>query len=145
MVVISKNWQALPVSETTVTTPIIEDHAWPVPVSSYTPPPDPIQRPTAHLSSEPDIVELHKINHDEPNEPQAGNNIYSNTPTLVRPKKRLQIIQQQGLLDQFSFSSSSVMIGGAVIAGLVLRACPPVYVITLTLIWILDEKSGPRL
>jgi len=36
------------------------------------------------------------------------------------PKKRLRIIEQQCLLDQFSFSSSSVMIGGAVIAGLVL-------------------------
>jgi len=35
-------------------------------------------------------------------------------------KKRLQIIEQQGLLDQFSFSSSSVMIGGVVLAGLVL-------------------------
>jgi len=26
-----------------------------------------------------------------------------------------------------------------------LRVCPPVYVITVTLIWILDEKSGPQL
>jgi len=53
----------------TVTTPIIEDRAWPLTVSTYTPPPDSIQWPTAHLSSEPDIVELHKINDDEPNEP----------------------------------------------------------------------------
>jgi len=59
MVVICKNWQALPVSETTVTIPIIEDHA--------RPPPDTIQQPTAHLSSKPDIVELQEINHDEPN------------------------------------------------------------------------------
>jgi len=51
MVVIRKNWQALPVSATTVTAP----------VSSYMPPPDPIQQPTA------DIVELNKINHDKPN------------------------------------------------------------------------------
>jgi len=65
MVVIRKNWQALP---TTVTAPNIED--------STQPAPDPIQRPTAHLSSEPDIVELHKINHDEPNEPVADTNIY---------------------------------------------------------------------
>jgi len=33
--------------------------------------PDPIQWPTAHLSSEPDIVELKKINHNEPNEATA--------------------------------------------------------------------------
>jgi len=120
MVVIRKNWQALPVIATTVTAPIIEDHSWPAPVSSYTPPPDPIQWPTAHLSSKPDIVELHEINHDEPNEPVASTYIYSNDPPLVQPKKRLQFIEQQGLLDQFSFSSSSVMIGGAVLAGLVL-------------------------
>jgi len=41
-------------------------------------------------------------------------------PPPVLPKKRSQIIEQQGLLGQFSFSSSSVMIGGAVLAGLVL-------------------------
>jgi len=52
--------------------------------------------------------------------PGAGNNIYSTPPVVVRPKKRWQIIQQQGLLDQLSFSSLSVMIGGVVIAGLVL-------------------------
>jgi len=120
MVVIHKNWQALPVSATTVTAPIIEDHSRPAPVSSYTPPPDPIQRPTAHLSSKPDIVELHKINHDEPNEPAANTINICDAPPLVWPKKRLRIIEQQGLLDQFSFSSSSLMVGGAVIAGLVL-------------------------
>jgi len=109
MVVISKNWQALPVSATTVTAPIIENHA---------PPPDPIQRPTAHLSSEPDIVELNEINHDEP-ETAASTYIYSNDPTPVWPKKRSKIIEQRGLLYQFSFSSSSLMVGGAVIAGLV--------------------------
>jgi len=75
---------------------------------------DNIQQSTA------DIVELHKINHDEPNEPVASTYIYSNNPPPVWPKKRLRIIEQQGLLDQFSFSSSSVMIGGAVLAGLVL-------------------------
>jgi len=120
MVVIHKNWQALPVSATTVTAPIIEDRAQPAPVSSYTPPLDPIQWPTAHLSSEPDIVELHKINHDEPNEPVADTIKICDSPPPVQPKKRLQIIEQQGLLDQFSFSSSSVMIGGAVLASLVL-------------------------
>jgi len=110
MVVICKNWQALPVSATTVTAP----------VSSYRLPPDPIQQPTAHLSSKPDILELHKINHDEPNDPAANAiNIYDNPPP-VQPKKRSQIIEKQGLLDQFSFSSSSVMIGGVVLAGLVL-------------------------
>jgi len=120
MVVICKNWQAQPVSVTTVNVPNIEDRSQPTPEPTYTPLLDNIQWPTAHLNSKPDLVELHKINHDEPNEPRAVNNVYSNTPTLVRPKKRLQIIQQQGLLDQFSFSSSSVMIGGAVLAGLIL-------------------------
>jgi len=94
MVVIHKNWQALPVSATTVAAPIIEDHAWPAPVSSYTPPPDPIQQPTAHLSSKTDIVELNEINHDEPNEPVASTYIYSNNPPLVQPKKRSRIIGQ---------------------------------------------------
>jgi len=101
MVVIHKNWQALPVTATTVTTPIIEDHSWPAPVSSYMPPPDPIQRPTAHLSSEPDIVELNEIKHDEQNEPGASTYLYSSGPPPVQPKKRLRIIEQRGLLDQF--------------------------------------------
>jgi len=101
MVVIHKNWQARPVTATTVTAT------------------DPIQQPTAHLSSEPDIVELNKINHNEPNEPAANTYQYSSCPPLVRHKKRLRIIEQQGLLDQFSFSSSSLMVGGAVLAGLV--------------------------
>jgi len=114
MVVICKNWQALPVTATTVTAPIIEDHPRPAPVSSYTPPPDPIQQPTA------DIIELNEINHDKPNEPAASTYLYSNNPPPVRPKKRLQIIGQQGLLNQFSFSSSSLMVGRAVLAGLVL-------------------------
>jgi len=61
MVVIRKNWQALPVTVTTVTAPD--------PIQQPT---DPIQWPTAHLSSEPDIVELNEINHDEPNEPAAN-------------------------------------------------------------------------
>jgi len=94
MVVICKNWQALPVSATTVTAPIIEDHPRPAPVSSYTPPPDPIQLPSAHLSSKPDIVELNKINHDKPNEPAASTYQYSSHPPPVRPKKRSQIIEQ---------------------------------------------------
>jgi len=88
MVVIRKNWQALPVTATTVTTPIIEDRPRPAPVSSYTPPPDLIQRPTA------DIVELNKINHNKPNEPTASTYLYSNDPPLVQPKKTLQIIEQ---------------------------------------------------
>jgi len=114
MVVICKNWQALPVSATTVTAPIIEDCPRPAPVSSYTPPLDPIQLPTA------DIVELNEISHNKPNEPAVSTFLYSNNPPLVWPKKRLRIIEQRGLLNQFSFSSSSVMIGGAVLAGLVL-------------------------
>jgi len=91
-----------------VTAPIIEDLA---------PPPDPIQQPTAHFSSKPDIVGLHKINHDEPNEPTANTINICDAPPPVWPKKRSRIIEQQ---DQFSFSSPSVMIGGAVLAGLVL-------------------------
>jgi len=101
MVVIRKNWQALPVTVTTVTAPT---------EPSYTPPTDTIQQPTAHLSSEPDIVELNKINHDKTNEPTANTYQYSTHPPLVRPKKRSRIIEQQGLLNQFSFSSSSLMI-----------------------------------
>jgi len=113
MVVIHKNWQALPVTATTVNAP------------------DPIQQPTGSLSlgrgdspapiQQPtaDIVELNEINHDEPNEPTADAYKYSSCPPLVWPKKRSQIIEQQGLLDQFSFSSSSLMVGGAVLAGLV--------------------------
>jgi len=102
MVVIRKNWQALPVTATTVTAPD--------PIQQ---PVSPIQQPTA------DIVELNEINHNEPNEPTANTYQYSSCPPLVWPKKRLQIIEQQGLLDQFSFSSSSLMVGGAVLAGLV--------------------------
>jgi len=75
MVVIRKNWQALPVIATTVTAP----------EPSYTQPTDTIQWPTAHLSSEPDIVELNKINHDEPNEPAADTYRYSSSPPPVRP------------------------------------------------------------
>jgi len=105
MVVICKNWQALPVSATTITLgPGIEVHTQPhLPAPS---PSDITQRPTAHLSSEPDLVELPEITHDETKEPRGGNNEYCNTPPLIRPKKKSRIIQQQGLLDQFSFSSS---------------------------------------
>jgi len=106
MVIICKNWQALPVTATTVTATTVTAT-------------DPIQQSTAHLSSEPDIVDLNKINHDEPNEPTADTYQYSSHPPLVRPKNRSWIIEQRGLLDQFSFSSSSLMVGGAVLAGLV--------------------------
>jgi len=102
MVIIRKNWQALPVTATTVTAP------------------NPIQQPTAPIQQPTaDIVELNEINHDEPNEPAANTYQYSSCPPLVWPKKRSQIIEQQGLLDQFSFSSSSLMVGGAVLAGLI--------------------------
>jgi len=109
MVVICKNWQALPVTATTVTAP------------------DPIQQPVGSLSLDrrdgpelikqptADIVELNKINHDKTNEPAA----YSSHPPLIWPKKRLWIIEQRGLLDQFSFNSSSLMVGGVVLASLV--------------------------
>jgi len=109
MVVICKNWQALPVM-----TSIIKDCPRPkLSESSYMPPPDPIQWPTA------DVVELNEINHDEPNEPTADTYSYSSCPPPVWPKKRLWIIEQRGLLNQFSFSSSLLVVGGAVLAGLV--------------------------
>jgi len=108
MVVIRKNWQALPVAATTVTAP-----------NPIQQPTTPIQQPTAHLIFEPDIVELNKINHNEPNEPAADTYQYSSCTPLVLPKKRLQIIEQRGILDQLSFSSSSLMVGGAVLAGLI--------------------------
>jgi len=102
MVIIHKNWQALPVAATTVTAPDLIQQ-----------PTGLIQQPTA------DIVELNKINHDEPNEPPAYTYQNSSHPPPVWPKKRSWIIEQRGLLDQFSFSSSSLMVGGAVLAGLV--------------------------
>jgi len=111
MVVICKNWQALPVTATTVTG---------LSEPSYTPPTDPIQQPTDPIQqTTADIVELNEINHDKTNEPMANTYRYSSRPPLVWPKKRSRIIEQQGLLNQFSFSSSSLMVGGAVIAGLV--------------------------
>jgi len=47
------------------------------------------------------------------------NNIHSTPQEVARPKKKSQVIQQRGLLDQFSLSTSSLMIGGAVVVGLV--------------------------
>jgi len=66
MVVIRKNWQALPVAATTVTAPDLIQQ-----------PTDLIQQPTA------DIVELNKINHDKPNEPAAYSYQNSSRPPLV--------------------------------------------------------------
>jgi len=120
MVVIRKNWQALPVAATTVTAP--SEGSLSLGCRD-----DPIQQPTAdirqqnaHLLFEPDIVELNEINHDKPNEPAANTYQNSSSIPLVWPKKKLRIIEQRGLLDQFSFNSSSLMVGGAVLAGLVL-------------------------
>jgi len=62
MVVIRKNWQALPVTATTVTG--LSEPSYTPPTDTIQWPTDPIQQPTA------DIVELNKINHDEPNEPR---------------------------------------------------------------------------
>jgi len=45
----------------------------------------------------------------------------------------------------FCFAHLSFLPVREVLAFFCLRARPPVYVITLTPIWILDEKSGPRL
>jgi len=109
MVVIRKNWQALPVAATTVTAP-----------ASIQQPTADIQQPTADIQQPTaDIVELNKINHDEPNEPAANKYQYCSCTPLVWPKKRSWIIEQRGLLDQLSFSSSSLMVGGVVLAGLV--------------------------
>jgi len=56
---------------------------------------DPIQQPTAPIQQPTaDIVELNEINHDKTNEPTADTYQYSSHPPLVRPKKRLQIIEQ---------------------------------------------------
>jgi len=109
MVVIRKNWQALPVAATTVTAPDLIQQ----PTGLIQQPTASIQQPTA------DIVELNEINHDEPNEPVAYSYQNSSRIPLVRPKKKSRIIEQRGLLDQFSFNSSSLMVGGAVLAGLV--------------------------
>jgi len=131
MVIIRKNWQALPVAGTTVTAPDLIQQ----PTASIQQPTasgleslarrdrlgslslgcrdNPIQQPTA------DIVELNEINHDEPNEAAAYTYQNSSRPPLVWPKKKSRIIEQRGLLDQFSFNSSSLMVGGAVLAGLV--------------------------
>jgi len=147
MVVIRKNWQALPVAATTVTAPDLIQQPTASGLESLACRDDPgslsldrrdgpgclrsldhrdnpgslsldrrdgpIQQPTA------DIVELNEINHDEPNEPAANTYQNSSCPPLVRPKKKSRIIEQRGLLDQFSFNSSSLMVGGAVLAGLV--------------------------
>jgi len=115
MVIIRKNWQALPVAATTVTAPDLIQQ----PTASIQQPTADIQQQNAHLIFEPDIVELNKINHNKPNEPAANTYQNSSCIPLVRPKKRSRIIEQQGILDQFSFSSSSLMVGGAVLAGLV--------------------------
>ena len=132
MVVIRKDWQALPVNTTTISAPNIETRPQPTPTQQL---PDNIQKPTTHISSGPersrlkepepslsrrdghDVVELQEINYDEPNEPMAT--YIPPPPIVVKPKKKSQIIKQEGILDQFSFNSSSLMIGGAVIAGLV--------------------------
>jgi len=116
MVVIRKNWQALPVAPTTVT---VTDPIW-QPTADIQQPTADIQQPTADIQQPTaDIVELNEINHNEPNEPPADTYQYSSHPPPVWPKKRSRIIEQQGLLNQFSFSSSSLMVRGAVLAGLV--------------------------
>jgi len=112
MVIIRKNWQALPVAATTVTAANPGSE-------SLARRDDPIQQPNAHLIFEPDIVQLNKSNHDKPNEPAANTYQNSSSIPLVWPKKKSQIIEQKGLLDQFSFNSSSLMVGGAVLAGLI--------------------------
>jgi len=123
MVVICKDWQVLPVSATTISALNIETCPQPRlveprPQSQPLPQqlPDNIQRPTTHISSKPNIVELHEIKHKETIEPWAVDILP--LPDVVKPKKKSQIIEQKGILDQFSFNSSSLMIGGAVMAGL---------------------------
>jgi len=120
MVIIRKNWQALPVAATTVTAPDLIQQPTASGSESLARRDNPIQQPTASIQQPTaDIVELNEINHNEPNEPPAYTYQNSSHPPLVQPKKRLRIIEQRGLLDQFSFSSSSLMVGGAVLAGLV--------------------------
>jgi len=88
MVVICKDWQALPVSMTTISAPNIETCPQPGPQSQPLPQqlPDNIQQPTAHISSEPDIVELNKIKHNKMIEPQAVD--IPPPPIVVKPKKK---------------------------------------------------------
>jgi len=121
MVVIRKNWQALPVAATTVTAPDLIQQPTASGLESLARRDRPIQQGNAHLLFKPssDIVELNKINHDKPNEPAANTYQNSSSIPLVWPKKKSRIIEQRGLLDQFSFNSSSLMVGGAVLAGLV--------------------------
>jgi len=119
MVIIRKNWQALPVAATTVTAPDLIQQPTASGLESLARRDGPIQQQNAHLLFEPDIVELNEINHDKPNEPAANTYQNSSRIPLVRPKKKLRIIEQRGLLDQFSFNSSSLMVGGAVLASLI--------------------------
>jgi len=112
MVIIHKDWQVLPVSATTISTPNIETRPQTLPQQL----PDNIQQPTTHISSKPNIVELHEIKHNKMIEPRAVD--IPPLPDVVKPKKNSQIIEQKGILDQFSFDLSSLMIGGAVVAGL---------------------------
>jgi len=88
MVVIHKDWQALPVSVTTISAPNIETCPQPRPQSQHTPQqlPDNIQQPTTHISSEPDIVELNEIKHNKTIEPQAMD--IPPPPIVVKPKKK---------------------------------------------------------
>jgi len=105
MVIIRKNWQALPVAATTVTAPAdiqqptaqgslsldCRDNPGSLSLARRD---RPIQQQNAHLIFEPDIVELNEINHDEPNEPTAYTYQNSSSIPPVRPKKRSQIIEQ---------------------------------------------------
>jgi len=86
MVVTHKDWQALPVTTTTISIPNIKTHPQPLPQPTYTPLPDNIQQPTTHISSKPDIVELHRIKHNKPIEPRAMD--IQQPPDVVRPKKK---------------------------------------------------------
>jgi len=127
MVIICKNWQALPVAATTLTAPDIIQQ----PTASIQQPTASIQQPTAYIQQPTaDIVELNEINHNEPNKPMANTCQNSSCIPLVRPKKRLRIIEQRGILDQFSFSSSSLMVGGAVLASLVFMIVFPSLIYT---------------
>jgi len=120
MVIIRKNWQALPVAATTVTAPDLIQQPTASGLESLGRRDGTIQQPTAYIQQPTaDIVELNKINHDKPNEPTADTYQNSSGIPLVRPKKKSRIIEQRGLLDQFSFNSSSLMVGGVVLASLI--------------------------
>jgi len=105
MVVIRKNWDGA------------------VPITQPTETPQTDSANSISIDNDPDTIdELSTISHNESYQPPPQDNIYSNTPKVTKPVKRSKIIPQRGIMDHLSFNSTSLMIGGAVVAGLVFLA-----------------------